>query len=160
MHFLTIMKILLGIYACTFLAHSVWIVVSQSTKDGCMIWSFNISYLCIVLFFILYTKNWTQGVIYIKQVFYCWGAGVKQMCIVFKRTWLISFAFHRCDQTLTKTKLGEKRVYFMALREVRAGTHTGAEAGNTQWSCSLVCSPWLAQLAFLHNPRAQLQHHA
>lgn len=36
LHFLTIMKILLGIYACTFLAHSVWVVVSYSTRDGCM----------------------------------------------------------------------------------------------------------------------------
>lgn len=155
------MKILLGSYACTFLAHSVWVVVSQSTKDGCMTWSFNISYLlCIALFFILCTKDWTQGVIYGKQVLYCWGAGVKQTQSMFKRTWPISFAFHCCDQTLTKTKLGEGRVYFVALREVRAGTHTGAEAGNTQRSCSLVCSPWLAQLAFLQNPRAQLGPHA
>lgn len=50
-------------------------------------------------------------------------------------------------------RLEEERVYLaytqdhsLSLREVRAGTQAGAEAGTTEESRSLPCPPWLVQL--------------
>jgi hypothetical protein len=73
---------------------------------------------------------------------------------------------------MTKKQFGEERVYLaytsillLITKEIRTGTQAGQKAGvdaEAMEGCSLlVCFPWFAQLAFLHNPRlpAQRWHH-
>jgi hypothetical protein len=69
---------------------------------------------------------------------------------------------------MTKKKVGEERVYsaytstvLFITKEVRTGTQAGQEAGADAedmegWSL-LSCFPWLAQPAFLWNPRLPAQ---
>lgn len=61
-----------------------------------------------------------------------------------------------CDKVLTKINLESKGFIWLtgcslSQRKAKARAQKATEAENTEECCLPACSPWLAQLVFLHN---------
>jgi hypothetical protein len=72
---------------------------------------------------------------------------------------ILVFFSHAIINTMMKSNSGRKvfiqftRInHSLSLRKIREGIQAEVEAGTLLELCSLACSPWLAQLAFLQDP--------